>query len=178
MGTLDADELPYDCGCLLAVSGKSCGGCGTAAWLAQYVSLACRPGKLVVRAVWKLLKKRVSGTVGDLLGHSGVSRCQLELRSCSTQNPAYAGKTSKDEVAAALASKEVNCQSVYDGNYPEASWYKEGGWFSDTYTFDFSGCAGLTSRDKPPAYYIPNMPTINVYGPAMLIAKFEVQEAS
>lgn len=185
-GTLQMSKLPW--------FKEYCPGCGgSQTQVLQMVSLACRPGKLLVRVVWKIIQKstdvRGTGVIIDVeknaLGDNqgAMRRCQLELRSFSTQNPTYAGKTSKDEVAAALASKEVNCKTIGQGSNPPNTWYTEGGWYSDTLTFDYAGCAGLTQNDrrtgKPPATYIPTMPYIYIGGStSYLVAKFEVQEAS
>lgn len=148
-----------------------------------FVSLACRPGRLVVRAVYKILKTSPGGSFqattmlnsGDL-GTQGsnatpVRRCELSVAGF-TPGP-VTGPTPKSEVDAALKqAKEVNCKEV--GSFPD---FKEGGWYSDTFYMDWSGCEGVlkagTKNYEPARPWITNDPG----RPGFLLAKFEVQEA-
>lgn len=151
----------------------------------RHVSLACRPGRLLVRAVFKLVTKpeddtwsNVVLTIGskeDAWGTLGgkpnpITRCALELPRFDAA--AAQGQTSKSEIDAALRSKEVNCKPSSDfGDL------KVGSWYSDTFQFDFEGCDGL---NKPGVItYTPTTHSIvsNPRRPGLLLAKFEVQEA-
>ncbi|WIA19069.1 hypothetical protein OEZ85_003724 [Tetradesmus obliquus] len=152
----------------------------------RIVSLACRPGALVTRVVYKMLTVPKDGYDGPILGTHGlgdaipgkngtytftyvspVRRCDLQLPTHDTK--AAKGQTSKSEADAALRSKEVNCQGSEDFGQ-----LKPGRWYSDTLTFDFSGCSPVT---KPKAQYWPIMPyVVRNPGPSFLLAKFEVKE--
>jgi hypothetical protein len=150
-----------------------------------YVSLACRPGRLVVRAVYKILKpsditpkdKPYAGTILNAGGELGtaagkatdVRRCELELGKFDAAP--VKGETSKSELDAALKSaKEVNCKNIRE--FPG---FKEGQWYSDTYYMEWSGCEGVLKATS----YSPTRPWIthNPGRPGFLLAKFEVQEA-
>jgi hypothetical protein len=152
---------------------------------AGYVSLACRPGRLVVRAVYKVLKPSDSQSkdksyLGVILNEGGymgtgaskatnVRRCDLGL--AKFEAAPVKGETSKSEVDAALKSaKEVNCKDV--GEFPG---FKEDQWYSDTYYMDWAGCAAVLKATS----YSPTKPWIthNPGRPGLLLAKLEVQEA-
>lgn len=154
----------------------------------RFVSLACRPGKLLVRAVFKMLTVPSSGKVGGILNPAGelgalgsnaspVRRCDLELPphekpsslSSSEKGKSEKSETAKSEIDAALRSKEVNCKPMSD--FVDL---KVGQWYSDIATFDYSGCEGVKQKG---AKYTPTMPFITRNpGPGFLLAKFEVQE--
>jgi hypothetical protein len=137
-----------------------------------WVSLACRPGKLVVRVVFKMTDVPADGLVGTILNRgiavgtlgsnpSPVTRCDLQL-------PPFTAGDAKSETAAALKSTEVNCRSKSDA-------LKANSWYSDTLTFDWAGCPGVS---KPGAKYTPTVPyLIHNPGVGFIVAKFEVQEA-
>jgi hypothetical protein len=151
------------------------------------VSLHALITKLLVRAVYKMLTVPSSGKVGVIhngqlgaLGSNGspVRRCDLELPSyeksssstSSEKGKSETSETSKSEIEAALRSKEVNCKPASD--FLDL---KVGQWYSETATFDFSGCEGVQMKG---AKYTPTMPYITHNpGPGFLLAKFEVQEA-
>jgi hypothetical protein len=153
----------------------------------RHISLACRPGKLLVRAVYKILTSTDKWPVGrnDVLnmglqdsgwGTLGSEptenhRCELELPNFEASP--VKGETSKSEIEAALRSKEVNCKLDNDvfGNHSPGKWY------SDTRYAEYGGCEGLF---KPGVTkYIPTTAYIvsNQWRPGLLLAKFEVQEA-
>ncbi|KAG1659133.1 hypothetical protein FOA52_013802 [Chlamydomonas sp. UWO 241] len=141
------------------------------------VSLGCRPGKVIVRAVHKALVAQdgcgnshrlvwhVTGTTGAnsvLHGATDVQRCELQL------SPHTDG-----EVTAALRSTEVNCKpcTSCDG-CPEAV---EGRWYSETFYATLDGCDAVAKLEGEP--YVPFMPSIAMNAGAMFLhAKFEVQE--
>lgn len=148
----------------------------------RFVSLACRPGKLLVRAVFKMLTVQ-NDDVGVVLNlgwgsmntlgsnESSVRRCDLELpphEKAASPKDTRKSDTSTSEIEAALRSKEVNCKRA--SAFP----VKVGQWYSDTATFDYSGCKGVEQKGE----YKPTMPYIvRNPGPGFLLAKFEVQEA-
>mgnify|MGYP001807282531 CR=1 FL=1 len=145
-----------------------------------FVSLACRPGRLLVRAVFKMLTAPIGRQVGGILGAplegsdnaSSVRRCDLELpphQKSPSSSDKRKSETSKSEIEAALRSKEVNCKPTSD-----FAVMKIGQWYSDTVTFDYPGCKGVEQKGE----YKPTMPYI-LRNPerGFLLAKFEVQEA-
>lgn len=134
----------------------------------SWVPLACRPGRLLVRVVFKLTELPKSGLVGAVLNPGGVlgtlGSNPSDVTRCDLQLPSHKAGDSKSEVEAALRSKEVNCKTDYDA-------LKD----SDTVWFDFAGCDGVS---KPGAKYSPTIPYITRNpGPGFIVAKFEVQEA-
>jgi hypothetical protein len=154
----------------------------------DYVSLACRPGKLLVRAVYKVFALPSSGKVGPLLNLGGdrdelgflgsnpspVRRCDLELPPFTptpAAEQAARGDVWDSEKDAAVRSKELNCKEATGFTNLQV-----GRWYSDTATFDFAGCEGLK---KPGARYGPTRPYALhwVYsGVDFTVIKFEVQE--
>lgn len=150
-----------------------------------WISLACRPGRLVVRIVYKVLKP-ASGPLGGLtsvtllnpgeLGSQGAN--PTKVRRCSLEIPGHkpgpvTGPTPKSEVDAALKqAKEANCKET--ASFGD---FKEGGWYSDTFFMDWTGCEGVLKADTKK--YVPARPWItnNPGRPGFLLAKFEVQEA-
>jgi hypothetical protein len=84
-----------------------------------------------------------------------------------------------------LKSKETNCEDLVKGHerrpekLPKKEWYSVGRWYSDTFHYNFAGCAAVS---KPGAAYIPSMSTFVLstveVGPKLLLAKFEVREAN
>jgi hypothetical protein len=177
-----------------------CTGCGGSEIMApEYVSLACRPGKLVVRAVWKLLEMPQNGRrPGSVIRYDGdtdhaasnveknIRRCQLDL---APHRPGGAvvsqSEVTQSEVDVALTSKEINCEYIVNGHerspgkMPEKEWYSVGKWYSDSFHFSFGGCAAVS---KPGATYRPALSDFILnpreVGPKLLLAKFDVQEAN
>jgi hypothetical protein len=115
----------------------------------KVVSLACKPGRLTVRTVFKFLP----GSEGcsrllldaDTLGSFGrsaspLNRCQLRLT-----GPAATAANGTDAAAvqAALAAPDNSCQACARcDSCPQ----EIGVWYSDTASFDYDGCAGLVAR--------------------------------
>jgi hypothetical protein len=116
------------------------------------VSLGCQPGKLVVRAVFKPTEQNGNSCVrlsaareGSLAsGISDVTRCELQL-------------PPGDEFEAALKSKEVNCKPCRSCNDCNTALNK---WYSDTFTVNWEGCAGVTKAGAKP--YEPFTPAMIV----------------
>lgn len=125
------------------------------------VSLNCRPGKVVVRAVFKPTAQRDNACVrllpaaGGNVAHavSEVTRCQLEL-------PPHGGSV-EEELAAAVRSKEVNCKPCTScASCPHTALDR---WYSDTFTASFEGCAALARN--PGGGYQPFIPAMVVRRP-------------
>lgn len=153
----------------------------------DYVSLACKPGRLVVRIVYKILKpsstsglksrrlmkpaEAFSGTLATNV--SPARRCELDVPDY-TARP-VTGPKPRSEIDAALRAKEVNCRQAVD--FYAFGDFKEGGWYSDTYTMDWSGCEGLlkptTSKYNPARVWVNH----DEEHPGFLVATFEVREA-
>jgi hypothetical protein len=171
---------------------------GSSYSMGQIVSLACRPGMLVTRVVYKMLTEGYDGVIlgtGGIPSYAEVKGKYMEyepssyvspVRRCKLQLPPHdkrAAKdaTSKSEVDAALRSKEVDCKHAYMFGK-----LKAGQWYSDTATFDFGGCSTVTKaaekgRNQHWANYnadydhaVPSV--VHNPGVAFLLAKFEVQE--
>lgn len=148
----------------------------------EYVSLACRPGKLLVRAVYKVFALPSNGKISTVLNlrelgflgsnPSPVRRCDLELPPFTPTPAAEAarGDVWDSEKEAAVRSKELNCKEATGFTNLQV-----GRWYSDTATFDFAGCEGLK---KPGARYGPTMPYVSYRWPGLdiKVVKFEVQE--
>lgn len=146
----------------------------------EFVSLACRPGKLVVRAVWKLLEFPDNMEIGEILkphtrssdSNIGVlRRCALHgvgqqshvpfqgwARVRGRNDNFFLNGTTQREIDAALKAPELTCVNPVfgiggkDKNWPAWQWYQVGAWYSDTFTFDFGGCdAVLSNEGKPDA---------------------------
>jgi hypothetical protein len=122
----------------------------------EHVSLACRPGKLLVRAVYKVFALPSNGKISTVLNlrelgflgsnPSPVRRCDLELPPF-TPTPA-AEQAARDDVwdsekEAAVRSKELNCKDATGFTNLQV-----GRWYSDTATFDFAGCEGLKKPER------------------------------
>lgn len=141
----------------------------------RWVSLACRPGRLVVRVVFKVTEVpegwdgvgrvlTINNVLGTLASNpSDITRCELQL-------PSHKADDFKSEVEAALRSNEVNCRAA------KGSTEKVGQWYSDTGYLDWEGCDAV--EGKKVAKYEPTVPyIIRNPGPGFIVAKFEVQVA-
>jgi hypothetical protein len=109
------------------------------------ISLGCRPGKLRVRTVFRVLPDSVGCTrlvtpeeaTGSLASSvSAVTRCQLTLPS---------GDAPADAAAAAGAAVEGNCTTC--SSCAECEVMQEVDvWYSDTATLQWEGCDGVLHK--------------------------------
>lgn len=141
----------------------------------RVVSLACKPGRLQVKTVFKILPnngdactrlmpENALGTVGK--SPSKVKRCELAL-------PAKTSASAEAATAVSSKVKTVKCKE-YTNCLDLADMQTEGKWYSDTYTVLFDGCNAVNKQ----ADYMPMMPGVLVNpGSKFEIAAFTVSQA-
>jgi len=144
----------------------------------KILSLACKPGRLTVRTVFKYLP----GSQGcsrllldsDTLGSYGsaattITRCQLRI---TPESAAAANGTDAAAAAIAATAPDAACQvcTRCDSCPQEA-----GVWYSDTATFAYSGCAGVKAQPNEP--YVPTKPGVVINpGNKILLAALRVMQ--
>eukprot|EP00878_Enallax_costatus_P042724 GHUV01050179.1.p1 GENE.GHUV01050179.1~~GHUV01050179.1.p1 ORF type:complete len:229 (+),score=22.99 GHUV01050179.1:82-768(+) len=139
-------------------------------YLGKIVSLACRPGIIQVRTVFKLLPSNEGCT---LLGAKTgtVARNVTVVKRCTLQLPPY---SADQEVAAALKARELHCVPCIDCT--ECPLNAINKWYSDTFTAVYDGCRvfaqGVAEYEPFKACVLFNP------GNKFVIAGFEVKEVS
>lgn len=145
----------------------------------KIVSLACPPGRLSVRTVFKYLpgSKGCSRLLldSDTLGSFGraatpITRCQLRF---SAEEAAAANGTDAAAIQAALTAPDTACEVCRTCSTCSQD---VGVWYSDSGSFAFGGCPGVAAR--PNVAYVPTTPGVIINpGNSILLAAISVGPA-